>query len=133
MDIDVPGKECIIDDNSHGECDENLFNNLVANDISDPDTNQNNPNMVGGRQGAGQQGPQRMVSMRNLPTFSGEKTESPDNDLDAFDDFLEIQLINVVDANVAQIMSRFYYSLFGKAKKCFNQGREGRPDSNVAN
>ena len=34
--------------------------------------------MGDGRQGAGQEGPQRMVvvdSMKNLPNFSGEKTE----------------------------------------------------------
>ena len=29
--------------------------------------------------------------MRNLPKFSGEKTESADNHLDAFDDYFEIQ------------------------------------------
>ena len=37
--------------------------------------------------------------MRNLPKFSGEKTESADNHLDAFDDYLEIQQIIVADAN----------------------------------
>ena len=49
--------------------------------------------MEGGRQGAGQQGLQRMVvvdPMRNLPKFSHEKTESADNHLDVFDDYLEI-------------------------------------------
>ena len=40
--------------------------------------------------------------------------------------------INVADANVAQIITRFGYSLFGKAKKWFNQGREGRPHATVA-
>ena len=76
--------------------------------------------MEGGRQGAGQQCPQRMVivnSMRNLPNIYGEKTESADNHLDAFDDNLKIQQINVADANLAQIIARFGYSLFGKAKK----------------
>ena len=75
--------------------------------------------MKGGRQGAGQQGPQRMMvfdPLRNLPKFSGKKTESADNHLDAFDDDLEIQQINVVDANVAQIITRFGYSLFDKTK-----------------
>ena len=50
--------------------------------------------MEGARHGAGQQGPQRMVvvdPMKNLPKFSGEETESADNHLDAFDDYLEIQ------------------------------------------
>ena len=43
--------------------------------------------MEDGRQGAGQQGSQRMVvvdTMRNLQKFFGEKTESADNHLDAF-------------------------------------------------
>ena len=50
--------------------------------------------MEGDRQGAGQKGPQRMVvvdHMRNLVKFCGEKTESADKYLDAFDDHLEIQ------------------------------------------
>ena len=42
---------------------------------------------------------------------------------------LEIKQINVVDAKVAQIINRFGYTLFGKAKKWFNQGR---PHSSVA-
>ena len=91
--------------------------------------------MEGPREGAGQHGPQRMVAidpMRNLPKFSGEKTESADNNLDAFDDCLEIQQIDVADANVVQIITRFGYSLFGKAKRWFNQGREGRPHATVA-
>ena len=49
--------------------------------------------MEGGRQGVGQQGQQGMVAvdpMRNLPKFSGEKTKSAVNHLDAFDDYLEI-------------------------------------------
>ena len=75
--------------------------------------------MEGGRQDAGQQGPQRMVvvePMRNLPKFSSEKTESADNHLNAFGDYLEIQQINVADANVTQIITRIGHSLFGKAK-----------------
>ena len=83
----------------------------------------------------GQQGPQRMVvidPMRNLPKFSGEKTESADNHLVAFDDYLEIQQINVADANVVQIITKFGYSLFGKAKMWFNQGRDGRPHATFA-
>ena len=77
MNIDEPGEEHIIDKDFHGEFDENLFQDLVAYDILDPDLNIYNPNMEGVRQGAGQQGPQRMVvvdPMRNLPNFSGEKT-----------------------------------------------------------
>ena len=54
------------------------------------------------------------------------------NHLDAFDDCLEIQQINVADANVAQIITRFAYSLLGKAKKWFNQDRDGRPHATVA-
>ena len=53
----------------------------MANDILDPNLNINNPNM----EGAGKQGPQRMVvvdPMKNLTKFSGEKTESADNHLD---------------------------------------------------
>ena len=129
MKIDEPGEQHIIDEDFHGEFDENLFQDLAANDILDPSLNINNPNMEGGRQGAGQKGPQRMMvidPMRNLTKFSGEKTESADNHLDAFDDDLEIQQINVADANVAQTITRFGYSFFGKAKMWFNQGRKGR-------
>ena len=104
MNVDELGEENVIDEDFHGEFDENLFQNSVADDILDHNLNINNPNMEGGRQGAGQQGQQRMVVIelrRNLPNFSVEKTESADNHLDAFDDYLEIQQINVVDANVA--------------------------------
>ena len=45
---------------------------------------------------------------------------------------MEIQQIDVADANVVQIITRFGYSLFGKAKRWFNQGRDGRPHANVA-
>ena len=69
---------------------------------------------------------------RNLPEFSGEKTESTDNHLDAYDDYLEIQQINFVHANVVQIITKFGYSLFGKVKTLFNQSREGRPHATVA-
>ena len=130
MNIDEPGEEHI-DEDFHGEFDENVFQGLVADDILDPDLNINNPNM----EGAGHQGPQRIVvvdPMRNLPKFSGEKTVSAYNHLDAFGDYLEIQQINVADANVAEIITRFGYSLFGKAKKWFNQGRDGRPHATVA-
>ena len=50
--------------------------------------------MEGGRQGAGQQDPQRMVVvdlMRNLPKFSGDKMESAESHLVASDDYLKIQ------------------------------------------
>ena len=52
--------------------------------------------MEGSRQCAGQQSPQGMVvvdPMRNLPNFSGEKTESADNDLAIFDGYLEMHLM----------------------------------------
>ena len=103
----------------------------MADDILDTDLNIDNLNM----KGAGHQGPQRMVvgdSIRNLSKFSGEKAESADNHLDAFDGYLEIQQIDVADVNVAQIITRFGYSLFGKAKKWFNQSRDGRPHATVA-
>ena len=76
MNINEPGEEHIIDEDFHGEFDENLLQDLVAYDIVDPDLNIDIPNMECTRQGAGQQGPQRMVvvdPMRNLPKFSGEK------------------------------------------------------------
>ena len=88
MNIDKIGKEHIIDEDLHGDFDENLFHALLADDILDPYINQNNPNMEGGKQCAGQQGQQRMVDvdpMRSLPRFSGEKTESTDKHLDALD------------------------------------------------
>ena len=58
MNIDEPGEEHIIDEDFHGAFDENFFQDLLVDDILDPDLNSNNPNMEGGRQGAGQQGPQ---------------------------------------------------------------------------
>ena len=131
MNIYEPGEEHIIDEDFHGEFDENIFQDLVADDILDPDLNINNPDM----EDAGHQGPQRMVvvdPMRNLTKYSGEKTGSADNHLDAFDNYLEIQQINVVGANVVQIITRCGYSLFGKVKKWFNQGRDGRPHATVA-
>ena len=76
MNIDEPGEECIIDDDFHSKFDGNLFQDLVVDDILDPHLNIDNPNMEGARQGAGQQGSQRMVvvdPMRNLPKISGEK------------------------------------------------------------
>ena len=73
-----------------------------------------------------------LTPMINLPNLSGQKTELVDNHHDAFDDYLEFQQINVADANVAQIITRFCYSLFGKAKKWFNQGRKGRQHVTVA-
>ena len=109
MNIDEPGEKPIIDEDFHGEFGENLFQDLGAVYNLDPDLNIVNPNMEGVRQGAGQQGPQRMVvvdPMRNLPKFSGEKTESADNYLDTFDNYLEIQQINVANANAAQITTR---------------------------
>ena len=87
MNIDEPGDEHIIDEDFHGAFDENLFQELVVDDIIDPDLNLYISNMEGARQGAGQQGPQRMVAvdpMKNLPKFSGEKTDQQDNHLDAF-------------------------------------------------
>ena len=51
------------------ELGENIFHDLVAHDILDPDRNQINPSMEGHRQDAGQKGPQRMmavVPLRNL-------------------------------------------------------------------
>ena len=134
MDIDEPVEEHIIDEDFLGEFDKNLVHVLVAGDI-DPNTNHNNPNMEGSRKSACQHGPQLMVvvdPMRNLPKFSGKKTESADNHFNAFDDYLDIQQINVADANVAQITTRFCYSLFGKAKMLLNQGKEGIPHANVA-
>ena len=54
MNIDEPEEEHVIDDDFHGELDENIFHDLVADDILDPPLNINNPNMDGGRQGIGQ-------------------------------------------------------------------------------
>ena len=48
-------------------------------------------------EGVGHQGPQRLVivdPMRNLPKFCGEKIDSADNHLDAFDDYLEYNSSN---------------------------------------
>ena len=76
MNIDEAGEEHITDEGFHGEFDENLFQDLVADDILDPDLNIHNPNMAGARQGGGQLRPQRMVvvdSMRNLPKFLVKK------------------------------------------------------------
>ena len=59
MNIDEPGEEHIIYEDFHGEFDENLFQELVADDIVDPDLNIDIPNMEGARQGAGQQRPHK--------------------------------------------------------------------------
>ena len=59
MNIDEPGDEHIIDEDFHGAFDEKLFQDLVVDDILDPDLNIDIPNMEGARHGAGQQGPQR--------------------------------------------------------------------------
>ena len=77
MNIDEPGDEHIIDEDFHGPFDENLFQDLVVDDILDPDLNIDISNMEGARHGAGQKGPQRLVvadPMKNLPKFSGEQT-----------------------------------------------------------
>ena len=60
--------------------------------------------------------------MRNLQIFSAEKNESTDNHLDVFVDYLEVKQINIVDDNVAQIITRFGYSLFSKANKLVQPG-----------
>ena len=72
MNIDEPVDEHIIDEDFHGAFDENLFQDLVVDNILDPYLNIDIPNMEGAWQGAGQQGPQRMVVvdlMKNLPKF----------------------------------------------------------------
>ena len=108
-----------IDKDFYGEFDENLFHELVLDNVLDPDKIQSNPNTKVGRAPSDQQGPQRLVvvrPMKNLSKFSYEKTELANNYLDAFDDYLEIQQIKVVDANVAQITTRFGYSFLHLAK-----------------
>ena len=42
MNIDVPHEEHIIDEDFHGNYDENIFQDLIADDILDPDLNINN-------------------------------------------------------------------------------------------
>ena len=59
MNTDEPGEEHILDEDIHGEFDEYVLHDLVAEDILDLDIDQNNPNMEGGSQGAGQQDPQK--------------------------------------------------------------------------
>ena len=49
MNIDEPGEEHIIDEDFHGEFDENIFQDLVADDIFDHDLNIDNSNMEGAR------------------------------------------------------------------------------------
>ena len=71
MNIDEPGEEHIIDEDFHGEFDENLFQDLVVDDIAGPDLNIDIQDMEGGaRQGAGQQGPQRMVVVDPMKILS---------------------------------------------------------------
>ena len=48
MNIDEPGDEHI-DEDFHGAFDENLFQDLVVDDILNPDLNIDIPNMVGAR------------------------------------------------------------------------------------
>ena len=47
MNIDEPGEEHLIDEDFHGEFDENLFQDLMADEILDPDLNIDKPNMEG--------------------------------------------------------------------------------------
>ena len=47
----------VIDEDFHGVFDENLFHDLVTDDIIDPCLSNHNPNMEGGRQGPGQHRP----------------------------------------------------------------------------
>ena len=127
--------EHIIIDDFHGVFEEILSHELIVDDIFDPVINPNNLKMKSGRAPPGLQGPQRMVvvdPMRNLSTFPGEKTKIADNHPDTFDDDLKIKQTNVVDANVAQIITRFSYSLLGKIKRWFNQGTDGRPHASTA-
>ena len=80
-------------------------------------------------------GPQRMVvvdSMRRLPQFSDENSESADNHLSKFDDYPEIQQFNIIDVNVAKIITRLGYSSFGKATKWYTKSRNGILHINVA-
>ena len=49
MNIDEPGDEHIIDESFPGAFDENLFQDLVVDDILDPDLNIDIPNMEGAR------------------------------------------------------------------------------------
>ena len=56
MKIDEPDDEHIIDEDFHVAFDENLFQDLVVDNILDPDLNIDIPNMEGARHGAGQQG-----------------------------------------------------------------------------
>ena len=49
MNIDEPGDEHIIDEDFHGAFDENLFHELVVDDILFDDLNINIPNMEGAR------------------------------------------------------------------------------------
>ena len=44
MNIDEPGEEQVIDEDFHGEFYENLFQDLVTDDIFDPHLNIDNPN-----------------------------------------------------------------------------------------
>ena len=62
MNIDESGDEHIIDEDFHGAFDENLFQDLLIDDILDPDLTIDIPNMEVARQGAGQQGPQRLLT-----------------------------------------------------------------------
>ena len=103
-DIHITGDECIIDVDSHS-----LFHELVVDDILDPAIHPNNKNMDVCRTPSKQQGPQRMQvvdPIRKLCRFSGNKTGSA-KILDAFDDYLEIWQINVVDTKEAQIINMF--------------------------
>ena len=63
--------------------------------------NSNNLNIEDNGAPAGPQGIVVIDIVRHLHTFPDEKTESADNHLDVFDVFMQIQQINIIDANVA--------------------------------
>ena len=96
---------------------------LIIYYILNPSINPNNPNIEGGGVPAGQSGPQRKILIdprRNVPKFSCEKAESPNDQHDTFDDYLEIKVNDAVDTSILQIINTFNYSLFGTAKKWFS-------------
>ena len=99
MNIDEPGEEQVIDEDFHGVFDDNLFHDLVIDDILDPNLSFSNPNVEGGRHGAVQQGPQRMLvvdPMRNVPKFSMRKLNQQTISL--------MQLINIWKYNKLMLL-----------------------------
>ena len=68
-------------------------------------------------------------NIKDLPRFSGEKNENPTTHVMEFEDFLTtIDTYPITDANVGEIVSKFKNTLKGKARKWYQNIRQGQEE-----